>query len=87
MEKVKALLSAGATLSEAVQSALGNRSIAQVALERGVNRSNLYSVLGGARVASAKEVDALVAELGGTPEEWRSLFAEAMQRRALAVGC
>ena len=85
MEKVKALLAAGARLSSAVQSALGDRSLAQVALERELNRSNLYSALNGARVPTAREVDALIAELGGSADEWRQLFADAMQKRALAV--
>lgn len=85
MEKVKRLVEAGARLSTAVQEALAPRTYAQVALERGVNRSNLISALNGGRAATDREVEALVAELGGTPEEWRLLLADAMQRRALAV--
>ena len=85
MDKVKALLAAGATLSEAVRSTLGDRSLAKVAFERGVNRSNLSAALTGARVPSEREIDALIAELGGTADEWRQLFADAMQKRALAV--
>lgn len=85
MDKVKALVAAGATLSEAVQSALGKRSYAQLALEHGLNRSNLISTLNGGRAPTAREIEALVAELGGTPDEWRPYFANAMQKRALAV--
>lgn len=85
MDKVKALLAAGATLSEAVRSTLGDRSLARVAIERGLNRSNLSAALTGSRVPTEREVDALIAELGGAPDEWRELFAAAMQKRALAV--
>ena len=85
MLKVKALLQAGATLSEAVRSALGDRSLSQVALERQVNRSNLISALNGGRAPTEREIDALIQELGGTVDDWRPLFAAAMQKRALAV--
>lgn len=85
MDKVKALVAAGASLANAVRDALGDRSIAQVALERGVSRQNLTSALNGARVPTEREIEALIAELGGSPDEWRQLFADAMQKRALAV--
>jgi hypothetical protein len=85
MDKVKALLEAGATLSEAVRSALAGRSLAQVALERGVNRSNLISALNGARTPTASEINALITEIGGDAQSWRQAFADAAHRRALAV--
>lgn len=85
MDKVKALLAAGASLPNAVRDALGGRSLARVAIENGIHRSELYSTLSGARVASQKTIDVLVAELGGTPDEWRLVLADVMQRRALAV--
>jgi hypothetical protein len=85
MDKVKALIAAGATLSEAVRSALGDRSLAQVALERQVDRSNLISALNGGRAPTRGDIDAMIAELGGTPDEWRPLFADAMQKRVQAT--
>ena len=82
MDKVKAMLAAGVSLSTAVQEALGARTLREVALEQGVNRSNLSSVLTGLRVPSARELGALVAELGGTPEEWIEMTTDAMRKRA-----
>jgi DNA-binding phage protein len=84
MRKVKALVGAGASLANAVRDALGERSIAQLATDRGVSRQNLTSALNGARVPTEREVAALIAELGGSADEWRQLFADAMQKRALA---
>lgn len=85
MRKVKALVGAGASLANAVRDALGERSIAQLATDRGVSRQNLTSALNGARVPTEREVEALIMELGGSADEWRQLFADAMQKRALAV--
>lgn len=85
MDKVKALVAAGASLANAVRDALGERSIAQVAIDRGVSRQNLSSALTGSRLQTEREIDALIAELGGTRDEWKPLFADAMQKRALAV--
>jgi hypothetical protein len=84
MDKVKALLAAGATLSQAVRSALGARSLRAVALERALAVSDLSSALAGSRLATDRVVAAMVAELGGTTDEWRLLFGEAMQQRAAA---
>lgn len=84
MDKVKAMLAAGVSLSTAVQEALGNRTLREVAEEQGINRSNLSAVLTGLRVATPRDLSALVAELGGTAEEWRELLINAMRERATA---
>ena len=73
MEKVKRLVDAGASLSGAVREALGEKSIAQLALEQGVPRSNLTAGLNGRRWLTDREVDALVAGCGGTREEMLDL--------------
>jgi hypothetical protein len=86
MDKVKALLDHGLSLSMAVRAALGARRLTSVALKHGVNRSNLTSGLSGARVLTDGEIDALIAELGGTRAEWHGLVADAMQARARAAG-
>lgn len=85
MEKVKRLLAAGATLSEAVKSALAPRSLSRVALERGVNLSELSSSLSGSRLVSDRIIGAMIAELGGTADDWRQMFSDAMQARAAAA--
>jgi hypothetical protein len=86
MDKVKKLIWVGASLAEAVGVALGKRSIAQVARDRGVSRQNLTSAhqRGTRRQPSARSRGARNAELGGTI--WRTgggCFADAMQRRQL----
>jgi hypothetical protein len=69
-----------------VRSALGARSLAQVAADHRLNRSNLIDALNGQSAPTRRDIEAMMAELGDTFVEWRRLFAEAMQRRALAVG-
>lgn len=84
MDKVKRLVEAGASLSGAVREALAPRSLADVATDQGVDKTTLYQVVNGRLIASQKIVDAIVAELGGTADEWRTLFAAEQQKRALA---
>ena len=91
MEKVKELLRNGLPLSLAVKAVLAgdagqpSRSLSRVALERGVNGSDLSAAINGTKIASPRMIEAMVAEFGGTVEEWRQLFSDAMQRRAAAA--
>lgn len=85
MDRVKNLMAAGASLADAVRVALGDRSIVTVAAERNLNRSNLSSALSGGRAPTSEEIEAMVAELGGTFEEWREVIAEAAAARVRSV--
>lgn len=82
MDKVKAMVAAGVSLSTAVQEALKPRTLKDLATDHGLNRSNLTSILTGTRVATRREIDALIAALGGTAEEWLEATHDAMRRRA-----
>lgn len=84
MEKVKKLHSAGASFSAAVKDALG-MSITDVAEKHGLHRGQLSEVIHLRRVPDEAQLAALAVELGGTPEEVRSLWFEAAQAAALAA--
>lgn len=82
MVKVQALLSAGSSLSGAVRETLPT-SLADFAERRDVPRTTLSEALNGKRAPTDTIVDALVAEIGGTADEWRALFSQ--QRIASAT--
>lgn len=85
MDKVKNLMAHGASLGDAVRIALGDKTIPLVASERGLNRTTLSTALAGGRPPTVAEVEAMVAELGGTFEEWRDVFADAAAARVRTV--
>lgn len=74
MDKVKALLGAGASLSGAVRESLAPLTVRGLAERHGFQRTALSAALNGWRPATETMIDALVTELGGTAEEWRDLF-------------
>jgi plasmid maintenance system antidote protein VapI len=79
MDKVKKLVDAGATISGAIREVLSQNGLSITAFadkyER--NRPNMTSVIAGSKAPTEDDIKALVAELGGEPEEWKVLLFEA----------
>jgi plasmid maintenance system antidote protein VapI len=73
VEKVKRLIEAGASVSTAVREALG-MSITAFADTHGLSRQTVNSQITGRIAPNAAFLEALIAELGGTQEEWMSLL-------------
>lgn len=73
MDKVKKLIRAGASIPGAIRVALGE-PLSVVAERRGIERARLSAAINGIERAREPIVAALVAELGGTPDEWRELL-------------
>lgn len=73
MDQVKRLVAAGLSLSEAIKHALGIQ-IGEMAERYDIPRPILSDVINSRRVANERELDALVAELGGTPDQWREML-------------
>jgi hypothetical protein len=87
MKKVKKLIDAGAPISDAITIALkgeGFATIAAFAEKQGRDRSNITHAINGTRRASDADIEALMAVLGGTPDEWRELLHEAGRPSARA---
>lgn len=84
MEKVKKLIEAGATIQGAIREAIGI-PITQFAEKYNLPRSSVHNHITGHVKASDATVNALVAELGGTPDEWRMLLWEAARPVKVAV--
>lgn len=85
MDKVKNLMAHGASLGDAVRIALEGRTVPMIASERGLNRNTLNAALAGGRAPTVAEIEAMVAELGGTFEQWREAFADAAAARVRTV--
>jgi hypothetical protein len=80
MDKVKRLVKAGATITGAIQDVLrqqGFPTVTAFADRYHRDRSNMTRVILGTRAPAQADVDALIAELGGTDLEWRQLLHEA----------
>lgn len=84
MEKVKKLVEAGASVGGAIKESLG-MSVSAFAAKYGLPRTSTSEALNGSGVATERVIDALTAELGGAPDEWRALLRHA--RLAAAAGC
>ena len=84
MDKVKQLMQAGATAGEAIRVALP-MTLSALALKHGLPRSSTSEAFNGLRRATDAQVAALVAELGGTSEEWREVLQQARLEHAAAV--
>ncbi|HET8778008.1 MAG TPA: helix-turn-helix transcriptional regulator [Candidatus Limnocylindria bacterium] len=76
MDKVKALVEAGATIPAAIKTCLG-MPVGEFADKHGLPRPVVSDVINGNRRAPDAYIAALVAEIGGTPEEWRELLWQA----------
>lgn len=83
MDKVKESVAAGVPLSNAVKARLVERgsSLVKFSAKHGVERTAIGSALAGNRAPTERELRALIAEFGGTADEWRALISQAVQRR------
>jgi len=82
MEQVKRMLAAGVSFATAVKECLLQQPEpltieAFAAKYDGVSGSTFSAAINGAVKPSESVIDALVAELGGTPYEWRMAMWEA----------
>lgn len=84
MEKVKKLVEAGAPIPSAIKTALG-MPLTTFADKYGRSRQNINDAINARRIATDADIDALVAELGGTRDEWRMLLWEAARPTHAAV--
>jgi plasmid maintenance system antidote protein VapI len=76
VDKVKKLVRAGSSIPGAIKESLGE-SIRAIALKHGRNYNNFADVVNGKRAPTDRDVAALIAELGGTEQEWKELLHEA----------
>lgn len=76
MDKVKALLAAGARLPAAIKSALDPMTLTEFAETHGRSLTTMSKVINGAVQPTAADLEALVKQFGGTPDEWRLLIYE-----------
>jgi uncharacterized protein YoaH (UPF0181 family) len=76
MEKVKELIARGATLSEAIRIVTG-LSLRALTDKHKRSYSPFANVLAGRLGPAPRDIEILLAELGGTPFEWRMLLWEA----------
>jgi plasmid maintenance system antidote protein VapI len=77
MEKVKKLVDAGSSIPTAIKEALsqvGLPTVAAFAEKHDLARASVANHVNGTVKATDDTVAALVAELGGTTEEWRELL-------------
>jgi plasmid maintenance system antidote protein VapI len=77
MEKVKKLVDAGASIPLAIKAALeqsGFPTVAAFAEQYGLSRASVANHINGVVRAADDTIDALIAALGGTREEWRELL-------------
>jgi plasmid maintenance system antidote protein VapI len=76
MDKVRRLIKAGASISTAITESLG-MSVTEFAIKHNRPRVNMSQVVRGKRWPTADDIEALIAELGGSEMEWRELLHEA----------
>lgn len=77
MEKVKKMVEGGTSIPTAIKEALaqaGLPSIKGFAVKHGLIREIVTNQINGRVSATEPTINALVAELGGTPGEWRELL-------------
>lgn len=73
MEKVKKLIDLGVSIPNAIKEALG-MPISAFAERYDIPATVASDVINGGRRPTEKHVNALIAELGGTEDEWRELL-------------
>ncbi len=77
MDKVKAIVEAGVSIPVAVREALSPQTLREFAEKYAIPAPVVSDSINGNRRAPSRVIDALIAELGGTPEQWRELLWEA----------
>jgi plasmid maintenance system antidote protein VapI len=76
VDKVKKLIEAGAAIPTAIKESLGMQ-VGAFCEAYGLQTGAVSDAINGSRRATPSIVNALVAHLGGTPDEWRMLLWEA----------
>ncbi len=84
MDKVKELMAAGLTTSQAIKHCLGS-PVTVWADKHSIARSTATNAINGVQRAPDAVVVALAADLGGTTEEWSELLWQAMKPAHLAA--
>jgi plasmid maintenance system antidote protein VapI len=84
VDKVKRAVKAGVSIPVAIREALG-MSISAFALKHRLPRSSATNHIRGHVKATPDTINALIAELGGTEEEWRHLLWQAAKPENIAV--
>lgn len=77
MENVKKMIEAGTSIPTAIKEALmqkGFATLSEFADKKGLVRNAVANHLNGSRRPTGDTIRALVAELGGTDDEWRELL-------------
>lgn len=80
MNQVKRLIDAGSPIKDAIVTALkieGFETVAAFAERHDRNSTNMSAILNGLRAPADADIEAFIAVLGGTPDEWRELLHEA----------
>jgi hypothetical protein len=89
MEKVKQMVEAGVRVGTAIRECLASLdkplSIAAFVAKHGLPRTSTHEAYNGQRVATDAQIAALVAELGGTADEWREILRQARIAAAYAA--
>jgi plasmid maintenance system antidote protein VapI len=76
MDKVRRMLEAGVSLPTAIKEALAPLTIKEFAEKYGRAAPTISNVINGNVTANEKDLDALIAEFGGTADEWKLLLWE-----------
>lgn len=84
MDKVKELMARGRTIPEAIKGALG-MTVMAFAEKHSIAYGTASNHLNATVRPSDQTIAALVAELGGTENEWRELLWQAMRPAHLAA--
>lgn len=77
MEKVKKMVEAGSSITAAIKEALaqnGLKTVGEFAEKYSLNRSVASAALNALARPTNDTIAALIAELGGTADEWRELL-------------
>jgi hypothetical protein len=88
MDKVKEFMALGLTVPSAIRAALdanGIKTVVAFCDKYGIPRGSGSNHLNATTIATDQTIDALVEELGGTPNEWRELLWQAMKPAHLAA--
>jgi plasmid maintenance system antidote protein VapI len=75
VDKVKIMIAAGVSVPTAVKEAL-RMSVAAFAEKHALSRTTVSSQLSGRIALNAPLIDALIAELGGTADQWIELYRD-----------